>query len=218
MNSGKERFLVFLKPDAYLRKYVGAKILDIIHRNKDYKILAFKEVTMTDKHAKKHYQEHEGKDFFPWLLKFIKLGPVLAMIVEGNIQKFRDWIGATKCQEADSRSIRGNLGIYGGVNLVHASDSVKTAKKELKIWNEEIGLTIDKNVESAIKDYVSKWTLNNNNYSKKLQKWCSELVNSKKTEDVIRKKIIELLKEECYTSDEEKVKIFTDVIIDACKL
>ncbi|NVM02425.1 MAG: hypothetical protein HWN67_08815 [Candidatus Helarchaeota archaeon] len=218
MTSKKDQFLVFLKPDAYLRKYVGAKILDNIHRNKDYRILAFKEVTMSDKHAKRHYQEHEGKDFFPWLLKFIKLGPVLAMIVEGDIQKFRDWTGSTKCQEADSQSIRGDLGIYGGVNLVHASDSSETAKKELKIWNEEIGLTIDENVEKKIEDYVSKWSVNDNNYSKKLQKRCSELVNSKNTEDEIRKKLIELLKEECYTSDKEKVKIFTDVIIEACKL
>ena len=159
----KEKFLVFLKPDAYMRKYVGAKVLEKIYRNKDFKILAFKESILSEAHAKKHYGEHIGKDFFPWLLEFIRLGPVIAMIVEGDIQKFRDWIGATKCQEADSKSIRGDLGIYGGVNLVHASDSSETAKKELKIWNEEIELKIDADVEKKVEDYVSKWAANDKN-------------------------------------------------------
>ncbi|MFX0134231.1 MAG: nucleoside-diphosphate kinase [Candidatus Hodarchaeota archaeon] len=218
MASKKEQFLVFLKPDAYLRKYIGAKILDEIHKNKDYEILAFKEVTMSDKHARRHYQEHKGKDFFPWLLKFIKIGPVLAMIVKGDIQKFREMIGSTRCQEADSHSIRGNLGVWGGVNLIHASDSSETAKKELKVWNEEISLAIDKKVEEKIKDYISTWSLKDKNYSKQLKEHCSELVNSKNPENEIRKKLIELLKEECYTSDEGIVKLFTDVIIEACKL
>ncbi|MFX1451863.1 MAG: nucleoside-diphosphate kinase, partial [Promethearchaeota archaeon] len=159
MGSKKEQFLVFLKPDAYLRKYVGAKILESIYKNKDFKILAFKEVTMSDMHARRHYKEHEGKDFFPWLLKFIKIGPVLAMIVKGDIQKFRDMIGSTRCQEADSKSIRGNFGVWGGVNLIHASDSSKTAKKELKIWKEEIGLVKDENVEKKIEKYISNWSL-----------------------------------------------------------
>ncbi|MHA1300421.1 MAG: nucleoside-diphosphate kinase [Candidatus Helarchaeota archaeon] len=218
MTSKVEKFLVFLKPDAYMRKYVGAKILEEIYRNKDFKILAFKEAVLSEEHAKKHYEEHDGKDFFPWLLKFIKLGPVLAMIVEGNIQKFRTMIGKTKCQEADPDSIRGKFGMWGGVNLVHASDGTETAQRELEIWEKEIGLKPDNKVNKKIEEYISKWAQEKKCHTEELPKCCSELVNSLNEEDKIKEKIFKLLKEECYTTNENKVKLFTDVIIEACKL
>ncbi|MFX1451708.1 MAG: nucleoside-diphosphate kinase, partial [Promethearchaeota archaeon] len=120
--------------------------------------------------------------------------------------------------EADSKSIRGNFGVWGGVNLVHASDSSKTAKKELKIWKEEIGLIKDENVEKKIEEYISTWSLKDKDLSEKLQKRCSELVNSQIHEQEVRKHLLDLLKEECYTTDEEKLKVFTDIIIEACKL
>ena len=216
--SKKEKFLVFLKPDAYMRKYIGATILEKIYKSEDYKILAFKEAVLSEKHAKKHYGEHKKKDFFPWLLKFIKLGPVLAMIIEGNIQDFRDMIGKTRCQEADPESIRGKFGVWGGVNLVHASDSTKTAKKEMKIWEKEIGLKIDENVNKKIEEYVSKWKEKAVDNTKNLPPCCSAIVDSPESEKENREKLFKLLKEECYTTDEEKVRLFTDVIIEACKL
>ncbi len=218
MASKKEKFLVFLKPDAYMRKYIGAQILERIYNNKDFKILAFKEAIMSEKHARRHYEEHDGKDFFPWLLKFIKLGPVLAMIVEGDIQGFRDWIGSTKCQEADSTSIRGKFGIWGGVNLVHASDSPETAEKELKIWQEEIGLVQDENAEKNIKEYISKWSVKQVNLTHELPKCCSEIIKLPSLEHQVNEKIFKILKEECYTTDEKTVKSFVDIIIEACKL
>ncbi|MHA1379060.1 MAG: nucleoside-diphosphate kinase [Candidatus Helarchaeota archaeon] len=218
MSSKTQRFLVFLKPDAYMRKYVGAKTLEKIYNNKNFKILAFKVATLSENHAKKHYEEHIDKDFFPWLLKFITLGPVLAMIVEGDIQEFRTMIGKTKCQEAAPGSIRKEFGMWAGVNLVHASDGADTAKKELEIWETEIGLVPQKNVNQKIEEYISKWTIDIKDNTKELPKCCSELVNSPETENNIKEKIFKLLKEECYTTDEEKVKLFTEIIVESCKL
>lgn len=218
MDSNQEQFLVFLKADSYLRKYVGAMVLKKIFENKDFKILAFKEAVLSEEHAKKHYQEHEGKSFFPWLLRFVAIGPVLAMIVKGNIQKFRDMVGSTRCQEADPKSIRGEFGIWGGVNLIHASDGTETAKSELEIWEEEIGLTQEENVNEKIGAYISTWSVKKKNFTKEIRKNCYKLENLIKKEEEIKIKIKNLLKEECYISDEEKVKLFTEIIVEACKL
>ena len=214
----KEKFLVFLKPDAYLRKYIGAKLLKKIYEHKDFQILAFKELSLSDEHAKKHYQEHEGKSFFPWLLKFIKIGPILAMIIEGDIQNFRELIGSTKCQEAETNSFRGEFGIWGGVNLIHASDSSETAKKELEIWEKKMKLTPGEDITKNIEAYISKWSIREKDFTKDLRTYCSELINTPNREEEIKSKLNELLKEECYDSDEEKIKLLTESIIGACKL
>ena len=110
-----EESLVFLKPDAVLRRGIGAAILQQFLKNDDkFSILAFKEIQVSEDLAKEHYQEHEGKHFFPWLVKSLRTAPVLAMIIRGDIPQIRGFLGATFVQKADTNTIRGKYGIWGG--------------------------------------------------------------------------------------------------------
>ncbi len=135
MNMNKS--LVFLKPDAVLRRGVGAAILKELLMSKDYKILSFEEIEVSENLAKKHYEEHKERHFFPWLIRAVRASPVLAMIIEGDIQAFRDYLGNTFVQKADMNSVRGKYGIWGGVNSVHASDGVETGLRELELWKNQ---------------------------------------------------------------------------------
>jgi len=86
--------------------------------------------------AKEHYREHVGKPFFKPLVQYITSTPVVAMVVEGPnaVEVCRATIGATNPVAATPGSIRGDFAIQVGRNLVHGSDSVKSAKREVKLF------------------------------------------------------------------------------------
>lgn len=128
-----EKTLLILKPDAFKRGLVG----EIIKRveMKGFKIVKMKFEYLSREKAEKLYEVHKGKGFFEELIKFMTSGPILAIEVEGEnaILLMRKLIGATKPEEREMGSIRGDLAIGLTENLVHASDSKENFEFERKV-------------------------------------------------------------------------------------
>ena len=129
-----ERTLVLVKPDGVQRGLVG----EIIGRfeRKGLKLVGLRLLTVDDALAERHYAVHAGKHFYAGLIEFITSGPVAALALEGPdaIATVRRMVGKTMPNEADPGTIRGDLGISGLRNLIHASDAVETASSELDLW------------------------------------------------------------------------------------
>jgi nucleoside-diphosphate kinase len=133
-----ERTLILVKPDAFERNLTG----EIIARfeRKGLRLRALKLMTMTRELAQQHYAEHEGKPFFEELVSFITSGPLVAMVLEGDsvVQAARQVIGATNPLEASPGSIRGDLAISVGQNMVHGSDSPESGTREVGLFFPEL--------------------------------------------------------------------------------
>ncbi|MBQ7287648.1 MAG: nucleoside-diphosphate kinase [Candidatus Gastranaerophilales bacterium] len=132
-----ERTFVAIKPDGVKRGLIG-KILERFE-NKSYKIIAMKLINVTPEVAAKHYEEHVGKPFYDKLIKFITMGPIVAMVVEGKnaIKGVRHLVGKTNPDEADDGSIRADFSSFSTLNLVHASDAVESAQREINLYFNE---------------------------------------------------------------------------------
>lgn len=128
-----QKTVVLVKPDGLQRGLVG----DIISRfeKKGLKLVAIKMVQMTDEMIDNWYAHHKEKSFFKDLKKFMSWTPIVAMVWEGLeiIPAVRKVVGSTKGREAEAGSIRGDLGMSGSQNLIHASDSAEAAEKEMAI-------------------------------------------------------------------------------------
>ena len=209
-----EESLIFLKPDAVLRKKVGAAVLQEFLKNKEMTILGFQEISITEELAKRHYQEHEGKPFFPWLVKSIRSAPVLAMIVQGNIQSIRSFLGATFVQKADPGSIRGKYGIWGGVNSVHASDSPATGARELELWKNFAKLQKDSMATDKIEAYIKTWIKYKKDSTVQLRQYCKMLSENHSLKDETNRNLIPLLKGDCPHVDDQTIRNFSDVIVE----
>jgi len=135
-----ERTLVLVKPDGVQRGLVG----EIVARfeRKGLKVVGLRMLDVPRPLAEAHYQVHAGKHFYAELVDFIVSGPVAAVAFEGPdaIATVRRMIGRTMPNEAEPGTIRGDLGISGLRNLVHASDGAETAESELALWFEPGGL------------------------------------------------------------------------------
>ncbi|WAC93187.1 nucleoside-diphosphate kinase [Mycobacterium sp. Aquia_213] len=130
-----ERTLVLIKPDGVERRLIG-EIISRIER-KGLTFVALELRSVTTELATQHYAEHEGKPFFESLLDFITSGPVVAAIVEGPraIAAFRQLAGGTDpVEKATPGTIRGDFGLETQLNLVHGSDSIDSAKREIALW------------------------------------------------------------------------------------
>lgn len=129
-----ERTLIILKPDAVQRGLVG----EIIHRfeQRGLRIVGMKFMSVERALAESHYAVHRGKPFFDGLVHYITSSPVIVMALEGTnaVLCARNTIGATRPNEAAPGSIRGDLALEIGRNLVHGSDSVENAETEIKLW------------------------------------------------------------------------------------
>lgn len=129
-----ERTLILIKPDGVQRALVG-KIVDR-YEQRGLRIVGMKMVQADRALAEKHYEVHREKPFFPGLVEFITSGPLVAMAVEGPnaVAVCREINGATRPHEAAPGSIRGDLALDTGHNLVHGSDSPENAAGELALW------------------------------------------------------------------------------------
>ena len=129
-----ERTFVMVKPDGVGRRLVG-KIIDR-YESKGLKLVAMKLQVVPVATAHKHYEEHKGKPFFDGLVEFITSGPSVQMVWEGTgaVEQVRKMNGATNCAKADIGTIRGDFGLSLQYNLVHASDSVETAAREISVY------------------------------------------------------------------------------------
>jgi nucleoside-diphosphate kinase len=129
-----QRTLILIKPDGVQRSLVG-RIIDRYER-RGLRIVGLKLVRVDRSLAERHYAVHAGKPFFPGLVDFITSTPLVALALEGTdaVAVCRAINGATRPHEAAPGSIRGDLALETGMNLVHASDSEDTARQELALW------------------------------------------------------------------------------------
>jgi nucleoside-diphosphate kinase len=135
-----ERTLILVKPDAVQRGLIG----EIVGRfeRRGLQIVGMKLMQISTELAREHYREHVGKPFFNGLVEYITSTPVVAMVLEGAsaVEICRTTIGATNPVAAAPGSIRGDLGIQVGRNLVHGSDSVESGQRETALFFKEAEL------------------------------------------------------------------------------
>lgn len=132
-----EKTFAMIKPDAVQRGLAGAIISR--YEAKGLRIAAMKIMQVTDELARQHYAEHVNKPFFPGLLSYITSGPVVALVLEGKnaVAEVRKLNGATNPLEAACGTIRGDFAQEVGRNVVHGSDSVESAAREIAIYFDE---------------------------------------------------------------------------------
>ena len=129
-----QRTLVLVKPDAMQRGLAGEIISRLERRG--LKIVAMKMLQMDQALAKRHYAVHEGKPFFPGLIEYITSCPIIAIVFEGPraIEVVRNTMGATDPVGAAGGTIRGDLALEMGRNLIHGSDSEENAEMEISLF------------------------------------------------------------------------------------
>ncbi len=127
----KEQSLVLIKPDAIQRGLIG-KIIDRFEV-KGMKLVGMKMMTLDEAVLREHYAHIADKPFFPGLAKFMQSTPVIAMCWEGLdvVDTVRRITGITKAREAEAGSIRGDFAMSVSCNVVHASDTIENAEKEV---------------------------------------------------------------------------------------
>jgi nucleoside-diphosphate kinase len=132
-----ERTLILIKPDAMERALAGEVISRLERRG--LRIVAIRLFQMEENLAKQHYAEHEGKRFFQSLISYITSGPIIAAVFEGTgaVDSVRKTVGATNPANADAGTVRGDFGLETGRNLIHASDSPESAKREVALFFKE---------------------------------------------------------------------------------
>jgi nucleoside-diphosphate kinase len=129
-----ERTLVLAKPDAIERSLAGEIIARFERRG--LKLRAARLLTASTELGETHYAEHRWRPFFGELVAFITSGPTLAMVLEGEgaIAVARKTIGATNPAEAEPGTLRGDFALAMPNNLVHASDTLDAAEREIELW------------------------------------------------------------------------------------
>jgi nucleoside-diphosphate kinase len=129
-----ERTFIMIKPDGVQRHLVG----EIIRRfeTKGFTLVGMKFMAVTRELAEKHYGVHKERPFFGSLVDFITSSPVVAMVWEGDgvVASARKIIGATNPLSAEPGTIRGDLGVSIGRNIIHGSDAIETAQTEIALW------------------------------------------------------------------------------------
>jgi nucleoside-diphosphate kinase len=133
-----ERTLVLIKPDAVRRGLTGEILIRFERKGLviDTLIMRAMDAALADL----HYAEHVAKDFYPPLKRFMTGGPLVALILSGDeaVDVVRELVGATDGRKAAAGTIRGDLSLSNRENLVHASDSAESARREIALWFPEL--------------------------------------------------------------------------------
>lgn len=134
MTTTREQTFLMVKPDGVQRGLVGNVTSRL--ENKGFKLVAMKMLLIDADLAARHYGEHKGKPFYDGLIEFITSAPVVAMVWEGDdvVAMVRALIGATDPRKAEAGSIRGDLAVFMGKNIVHGSDSLESAEREIALF------------------------------------------------------------------------------------
>jgi len=208
----KVKMVFFLKPDAVIRRYVGARTLKtLLERVEGIDFLTFIKLNPGREFlANQHYVEHKGKFFFDWLVSFTTISPIYFMMISTTpekIEEIRRILGPTLVQKAAIEapgSIRGKYGIYGGVNVAHASDSKESAIRESKIWEDYIKkiygnkiyqktpIEVRKEIEGYIEEFIDYPIIDNTRYIELSR----ELEEDSSKRDMMKEKFIHLISKE----------------------
>ena len=150
----EQRTFIAVKPDGVKRGLVG----EIIKRfeTKGFKLIGLKMLNVTKEMAEKHYEEHKGKPFYERLIRYIQSGPVVAMVWKGYnvVAGARHLMGKTDPMVAEVGTIRADFALIMEYNVVHGSDSVESAEREIGIYfsPEELCDDYQNMAESVIED------------------------------------------------------------------
>jgi nucleoside-diphosphate kinase len=132
-----ERTFLAIKPDGVQRGLVG----EVIRRfeTKGFTLVGLKLIKASRELAEQHYDVHKERPFFPGLVNFITSGPLVAMVWEGDgvVASARKIIGATNPLNAEPGTLRGDFGVDVGRNIIHGSDAIETAQREISLWFKE---------------------------------------------------------------------------------
>ncbi|CAG5897646.1 unnamed protein product [Menidia menidia] len=133
----RERTLVAVKPDGVQRRLVGQIIQRFEQRG--FKLVGLKMLEASEELLSEHYCELRMKPFYHGLLRYMTSGPVVVMVWEGHnvVQTSRTMVGHTNPAEAPAGTVRGDFSIHVSRNVVHASDSVEGAQREIQLWFQE---------------------------------------------------------------------------------
>uniref|UniRef100_A0A8D0DR39 Nucleoside diphosphate kinase n=1 Tax=Salvator merianae TaxID=96440 RepID=A0A8D0DR39_SALMN len=130
----QERTLIAVKPDGVQRRLVG----DVIKRfeKRGFKLVGLKLLQANEGILAEHYHELRRKPFYHELIKYMSSGPVVAMVWEGHnvVKTSRAMVGETNPAEAKPGTVRGDFSVHVSRNVVHASDSLETAQREISLW------------------------------------------------------------------------------------
>ena len=129
-----ERTLILVKPDAVQRGLIG-EVLGRLER-RGLRLVGLRLMQVDEALARRHYAEHEGKPFFPGLVEHITASPLVAAVFEGPdaVAAARQTMGGTNPTEAAPGTIRGDLALELGRNLVHGSDGTESAEREIALF------------------------------------------------------------------------------------
>jgi len=129
-----ERTFLMIKPDGVQRNLVGEIICRL--ETKGFTLVGLKLMAVSRELAEQHYDVHKERPFFGGLVDFITSSPVVAMVWEGQgvVASARKIIGATNPLTAEPGTIRGDFGLDVGRNLIHGSDAIETAQREISLW------------------------------------------------------------------------------------
>ncbi|QKS71093.1 nucleoside-diphosphate kinase [Paenalkalicoccus suaedae] len=132
-----QRTFIMVKPDGVERQLIAPVLAKF--QQKGFTLVGAKLMQLSKEHAEAHYAEHKERPFFPDLIEFITSGPVFAMAWEGDgvIDEARKLIGKTDPKEAAPGTIRGDFAIEKSKNIVHGSDSIESAERELALFFEQ---------------------------------------------------------------------------------
>ena len=129
-----ERTLIIVKPDGIERGLIGG----LLHRfeQRGLTIAGLKMIRISPDLAARHYAEHQGKSFYPGLITFITSGPVVVGVIEGPgaVALVRTMMGATNPANAVPGTIRGDYAVSMSYNVIHGSDSLESAAREIALY------------------------------------------------------------------------------------
>jgi nucleoside-diphosphate kinase len=218
MTEMTEQTLLVLKPDAVVRRWVGAEVIKTL-LDHGIRIRGFREGRFTRELAERFYEVHRGRFFYPSLIEYITSAPVVAMILEGEgvVKKVREILGATKPEEAEENTLRGRYGVYGGVNVAHASDSPENSRRERALMMEHFGLTPEPGAEERARSYAMRYARQDGvDNTLELRRLSMRLAEKPELEEETRRRFRSLLREENSDLDEEELERFIDVMIGNC--
>ena len=200
-----------------MRRLIGSKVFERLLQE-DFEFYGMKELRISKTLAEEHYKIHKGKPFYPWLIDFITAGPIIPVIIQGekSITRVRLLLGTTLVQEADPDSLRGRYGIWGGINIAHASDSVTSAESEIALWVKNADLTIEQNSRKTLQTYCTKWGMIHNDYTSDLRKICKRLTEVSDKEDYEKAQTLinAYLEKECLGFTTEQIENLSHLIVE----
>lgn len=209
------QFLAFLKPDAGLRRNVGAQIVRELRKGSLYQIQSF-QVRQADRALLDlHYAHVTDRPFYPWLAQYINFSPVYCMLMEGGedaVTALRDLLGATIVQKADPASLRGRFGLWGGVNCMHLSDSLESGARETALWKERAGLK-EGVFDISLDDFAARFNPALPDNTQALRDACARLAAAKQVTDADRQQVAALLGAECPGIDVKSLEVLTESVI-----